>query len=219
LEPQDTECPAWRQLLSQIEEAAEDGRTEFAPFRHLALEERLQIVTLPPTISKLKAVRHLHLYSSYVVRLPPEIGEMTALEKFTPYTSYRLHWFPYEITRCQNLRESTVSTRALYGNYKFRPPFPRLGPGSDAAGSHVPRGAVGREVTRVVRPCSVCRKPFTDLQQHRVWVSLPVATDVLPLLVNACSQECLEQLPTPSERYLKGPHRGGVEIEQPSVEF
>jgi hypothetical protein len=34
--------------------------------------------------------------------------------------------YPYEITRCTKLDQSSVSTRALYGNYKFRPPFLRL---------------------------------------------------------------------------------------------
>jgi hypothetical protein len=48
--------------------------------------------------------------------------------EFTPYMSYRLHWSPYEITRGARLNESSVSTRALYGNHKFRPPFPRLAP-------------------------------------------------------------------------------------------
>lgn len=53
---------------------------------------------------------------------------------FEPYTSYSLHWFPYELTRCMNLRDSTVSTRALYGNIKYRPAFPRLHPrGASAA--------------------------------------------------------------------------------------
>jgi hypothetical protein len=31
---------------------------------------------------------------------------MSSLENFDPYTSYRLHWLPYEITRCPNLRSS-----------------------------------------------------------------------------------------------------------------
>jgi hypothetical protein len=86
-----------------------------------------KIITLPATISKLKSVKHLILCgSSNLVRIPPEIGEMTNLEEFTPRLSYRLHWFPYEITHCKKLKESTVSTRSLYGNYKLRKPFPRL---------------------------------------------------------------------------------------------
>ncbi len=43
---------------------------------------------------------------------------VASLRVFEPYTSRRLHWFPYEITRCTSLRRSVVSTRALYGNYK-----------------------------------------------------------------------------------------------------
>jgi hypothetical protein len=220
LEPQDTQCPPWRQLLELVEEAAADGRAEFAPLRGMSPEERAQIVTLPPTIARLKAVRRLNLYGSDLVRLPAEIGEMKALEEFTPYTSYRLHWFPYEIAHCPNLRQSTVSTRALYGNYKYRPPFPRLGPGADPAGGKAPRKAVvSKEVAEVTRPCSVCGLPFVDRQRQRVWISLGVATDVLPLLVNACSPECIEQFPVPPERYVQGPHRGGVELKQPPAEY
>ena len=83
---------------------------------------------------------------------------MTSLRAFEPYTSYRLHWFPYEITRCTQLRGSTVSTRALYGNFKFRPPFPRLTP--PVPREHGP-----------LRPCSVCDRPFEDLERFRVWIS------------------------------------------------
>jgi uncharacterized protein (TIGR02996 family) len=211
-EPQDTECDAWKRLLELIEAAATDGRAEFAPLRSLKAHERAQIVTLPPTIAKLKEVRHLLLYGSDLVRIPPEIGEMSGLEKFTPYTSYRLHWFPYEITRCKNLRNSTVSTRALYGNYKYRPPFPQLRP-SAVAGSY-PGGTA-----EVVRNCSVCNLPYRDEGMHRVWISLGVATDVLPLLVNACSAECVGRLPRPPERYVRGPHRGGLEVQQPPTEW
>ena len=38
---------------------------------------------------------------------------MTNLEGLDPYTSYCLHWFPYEIIRCNKLKRSRVSTRAL----------------------------------------------------------------------------------------------------------
>ncbi len=120
-ERQDTSCDAWRRLLDLVEQSAHDALDEFAPRREMSGADWIQIVTLPATIAKLKAVKHLMLYGSNLVRIPPEIGEMTALEKFTPYTSYRLHYFPYEITRCPKLKESRVSTRALYGNYKYRP--------------------------------------------------------------------------------------------------
>jgi uncharacterized protein (TIGR02996 family) len=220
LEPQDTECPGWQRLLELIDKAASDGRTEFVPLRDLSSAERAQVVTLPPTVARLKAVRRLVLYGSNLVRLPAEIGEMTALEEFDPYTSHRLHWFPYEITRCLRLRSSRVSTRALYGNYKYRPPFPRLGPGADVAGgraTHRPTSVGGGGAAKVIRPCSVCGKPFLDQQQYRVWISLPVATDVLPLLVNACSAECVARLPVPTDHYVQGVHRGGLGLKQPPV--
>jgi hypothetical protein len=119
-EAQDPDCPAWQRLLELIEEAVAEGPELFAPLEKLAPDEAAQIVTLPATIAKLKSVKRLFLYGSSLVRVPPEIGEMSSLEVFDPYTSYRLHWFPYEITCCPKLRYSRVSTRALYGNFKYR---------------------------------------------------------------------------------------------------
>ncbi|MDX2565372.1 hypothetical protein PV371_38115 [Streptomyces sp. TX20-6-3] len=80
----------------------------------------------------------MRLYGSNLVRIPPEIGAMTSLEEFSPYTSHRLHWFPYEITRCWKLVRSTISTRSLFGNFKLRPPFPRLRTTGDSqSGGHL----------------------------------------------------------------------------------
>ena len=185
-EEQDTTCSAWARLLELIEQAANDKREEFSPGREMTPEQWTQIVTLPPTIARLKSVKHLILYGSSLVRIPSEIGEMTSLEQFTPYTSYRLHWFPFEITRCANLSRSTVSTRALYGNIKNRPPFPRL---PQLHNSFTPKR------------CSVCDIDFGDSQPMQFWVSLGVATDVLPLLVHACSRECLARIPTPNSTF------------------
>lgn len=197
-EPQDTECDAWKKVVEAIEQAARASLVEFDPLQGLTPAERLQLITLPPSIGRLTSVRRLRLYGSALVRLPAELGALS-LEEFTPYTSYRLHWFPYELIR-SGYRSSTVSTRALFGNYKFRPHFPRLG------------GARGPAVSR---PCSVCRKDFDDRGEHRVWISLRVGTDVLPLLVNACSEACLASLPAPPEGYVATPHRGGPELRQP----
>lgn len=50
---------------------------------------------------------------------------------------------------------------------------------------------------------------------HQAWISLRVATDVLPLLVNACSPECIQTLPSPPEHYVPEPHHGGPDLAQP----
>ena len=169
---QDTSAPGWQHLLQLIDEAATDGREVFKPLVELSPRERRGIVTLPPTIAKLTAVKHLVLYGSNLVRIPPEIGAMTSLEEFSPYTSHRLHWFPYEITRCANLRESTVSTRSLYGNFKYRPPFPRLRPTAAAVdephlGDLDPQGwgATG------IVTCSVCDQAVAGGSLRQVWTS------------------------------------------------
>lgn len=218
---QDTECAAWKRLLALVEEAIRDGREEFDPLGEMSAEDRSQIVTLPPTIAQLKVVKKLDLYGSYLVRIPPEIGEMTSLEYFDPYTSYRLHWFPYEITRCPNLKDSRVSTRALYGNYKYRPPFPRLDKDAEIAPGRpeTARLPLKRWKESSTRQCSVCRQLFEDHRLHRVWISLRVATDVLPLLVNACSEACIQRLPAPPDKYVQTPHKGGPHVSQPPTGF
>ncbi len=215
-EKQDTRSDGWKHILDLIEEAAMDGREEFAPGHEMTQEEWSQIVTLPPTISKLKAVKHLLLYRSHLVRIPPEIGEMTSLEEFTPYTSYRLHWFPYEITRCKNLRRSTVSTRALYGNYKLRPAFPNL-----QSDRHSTKGLDLEDLSPAIwgaesiTTCSVCNRSLAGAGLYQVWISLSVATDVLPLLVNACSMQCVYKLPKSADEYVQGSHKGGPNVNQP----
>jgi hypothetical protein len=202
--------------LELIDEAVADGREMFRPLVDLDPAERADLVTLPPTIAKLTRVRHLVLYGSPLVRIPPEIGAMTSLEVFEPYTSYALHWFPFELTRCTSLRSSTVSTRALYGNYKYRYGFPQLQPAGALAAvpnhDELDPHVWGAET---IRSCSVCNGPIEPARSRQAWVSLRVATDVLPLLVNACSENCVRALPAPPEGYVATPHQGGRDVRQP----
>jgi hypothetical protein len=202
---QDTDCAAWRLLLELIDEAAADGRKKFAPAHAMPRSFWQQIVTLPPSIAKLTGVEDFHLYGSNLIAIPPQIGAMTSLKRFTPYTSRRLHWFPYEITRCPNLRDSTVSTRHLYGNFKHRMPFPALPAG-------IPSGSTPDA-------CSVCQEPLPTRGVIQVWISLRIATDVLPLLVHACSEGCVRSLPRPPENYVDRAHRGGASLVQPDPRF
>ena len=123
---------------------------------------------------------------------------MSNLEVFDTYQSLRLHWYPYELTRCTRLNSSRVSTRALYGNFMYRPPFPDLRPPAEPGPS-----------------CSVCAGPAGDAP-GQVWISLGVGTDVLPFLVNACSAACVAALPRPPGAYVATPHTGGPEVVQPT---
>lgn len=200
---QDRECEAWFRLLDLIDKAAKDKRTVFSPGEELPAEDWEKIVTLPREISRLKDVKTLMLYGSYLEWIPPEIGEMESLIEFVPYTSHKLHWFPYKITRCKKLVQSTVSIRALYGNFKYRPPFPNL------------RGNTVKLYGDDAK-CSVCGKPNDERGLNQVWISLIVATDVLPLLVHTCSKQCIEQLPVPADGYVQRAHKGGLGLAQPS---
>ncbi len=204
-EQQDTNCQGWVILNELIEKAVARRSKEFAPGLEMPLELWSQIITLPPSISRLSSVRKLYLYSSYLVRLPPEIGDMANLEELDLYTSYRLHWLPYGVTRCRKLARSRFSTRALYGNYKYRPPFPKLG-GDDSK-------------VNLPTECSVCRRPLDPKSVRQAWISLRVATDVLPLLVHACSEECVRRLPPAAFGYVDRPHTGGLDLAQPPTEF
>ncbi len=189
---QDRNSGAWKKLCEYVHKVAEEESEEFSPMEELGQELFSQIHTLPETISKLK-------------RIPPEIGQMESLEYFDPYTSYDLHWFPYEITHCKNLKDSRVSTRALYGNYKNRMGFPDL--------NSNPVRYSGETVK-----CSVCSKVMGYEQTHQWWISLRVGTDVLPLLVNVCSEKCKNTLPKQQENYVQFAHKGGSKLQQPPDE-
>ena len=176
---QDTNCAGWKKLLFLIDEAAADGREVFSPREDMTEEEWADIVTLPPSIAKLTEVKQLILYGSNLQWIPPEIGQMSSLEEFMPYSSYHLHWFPYEITQCARLKKSTVSTRTLYGNSKTNLPFPSL----------------PYTVSQLCPSCcSVCARSLEPQRKiHQAWISRWVATDVMPLLVHACSKACLSK--------------------------
>lgn len=201
-EAQNTNCDAWAMLTDLIEKAASLGAKEFAPGYEMPPELWGQIITLPASISKLTAVKKLFLCGSNLVRVPPEIGDMASLEELILYTSYRLHWMPFEVVRCLRLKKTSFSTRALYGNYKYRPPFPRLN--TDDSKSNT-------ESTN----CSVCRKQLGPNSVMQVWISLRIGTDVLPLLTNVCSNDCVRRLPPPARGYVDHPHTGGVNLIQP----
>lgn len=145
--------------------------------------------------------------------------EMESLEAFEPYTSNRLHWFPYEITRCKKLKHSVVSTRALYGNFKYRPSFPALASAGGAEDLNLSRLAPAVWGGDGLAACSVCGASLSQTGVRQAWISMLVATDVLPLLVNACSDRCLRMLPSGAEGYVRTPHRGGPEVQQPPTEY
>lgn len=213
-ERQDTTTAGWLRLIQLIDEAAADRRAVFKPFVEMTSAQRREVVTLPSTIAKLTDVNHFVLYGTNLVRIPPEIGLMSSLEVFEPYTSHRLHWYPYELTRCTRLRDSTVSTRVLYGNFKHRPPFPALRPVTTSAEATFDALDPGVWGTDAVRTCSVCDRPISR-QFHQVWISYKVGTDVLPFLVNACSPACIDVLPKPDRDHVQTAHTGGPAIVQP----
>ena len=205
-ELQNRESEAWIKLCEVIDRIAEEGKEEFSPYEELGEELFLQIYTLPESISKLKKVKKLWLYGSKIKLIPPEIGEMENLEYFDPYTSYDLHWFPYEITNCKNLKDSRVSTRALYGNDKNRMEFPDL--------RENPIRYHGENLN-----CSICKKRIDYEGVNQVWITIRVATDNLPLLANLCSKDCESKLQKPPKNYVNHAHKGGKELNQPLGEY
>ncbi|GAB5474851.1 MAG: hypothetical protein Mars2KO_29500 [Maribacter sp.] len=202
---QDRNSVAWKKLCEYVNEVAENGSDEFVPREALGNELFAQIFTLPESIRKLKKVKKIGLYGSNLKRIPPEIGQMESLEYFDPYTSYDLHWFPFEISKCKKLKDSRISTRALYGNYKTRMGFPRL--------DHNPVRYFEDNMK-----CSVCEKELTNQTTNQMWITEQVGTDTIPMLVNLCSKECEQSLPKPPENYVQFPHKGGADLVQPPDE-
>lgn len=108
--------------------------------------------------------------------------------------------------------EVTVSTRSIFGNFKYRPPFPALRHGPLPSAGLDP-GLWGADA---ITSCSVCDSRFTQWGIRQVWLSAWVGTDVLPLLVNACSDTCVNALPPGAERHIQVPHPGGPDIVPPN---
>lgn len=207
---QDRSSLAWKKLCQYVEEIAANGSDEFVPREALGNALFAQIYTLPETIAKLKNVSKIGLYGSALKRIPPEIGEMESLEYFDPYTSYHLNWFPYEIMNCKKLKDSRISTRALYGNYKNRMEFPSL--------QNNPVRYSGESVN-----CSICKKELTYKETNQLWLTLRTGTDTIPLLANICSIECKQRIPkfdleNSFYPYLDYPHKGGSDLSQPPTE-
>lgn len=199
---QDRTTTEWQLLLQYIDHVAETKQAEFNPARELGRDVWKVITVLPNEIEKLVDVKHLMLYNSSLERIPPTIGSMRSLEEFTPYTSDRLRWFPYEITKCSGLKNSTISTRRLYGNFKLRTPFP------DLRKQRV-------EFEGCPTKCGICgalqgMEPF-----EQFWLSLRIGTDVVPLLISVCSEICYAAIPGAAENYIATPHKGGIGLKQP----
>lgn len=114
---------------------------------------------------------------------------------------------------------STVSTRSLFGNFKLRPPFPRLPTtGESRSGGRLSAMDPKRWGTTAISACSVCDGPVEGPELHQRWISLVVATDVLPLLVNTYSTACLAALPSGAAEHAPQPHVGGWDVAQPSAD-
>jgi hypothetical protein len=110
-----------------------------------------------------------------------------------------------------------MSTRAVYGNYKYRPPFPELRTAptadEDITLDDLEPGVWG---AAAVRSCSVCDRSFDADELRQVWISLHVSgLDIMPLLVNACSADCVGALPEPAAGHVQYAHTGGPSLDQP----
>lgn len=202
-ELQDTSSEGWRRLLDLMHEAMERADTTFRPFLDIPLELHPQIVTLPPEIGAWSELEELLLYASPLSYLPTELGRLPHLRKLTVYTSDPLHWLPYELTRCPALHNTSLSTRNVYGNHKNRAPFPGLtAPAHQAFLSHV-----------CPETCSVCQARLDPERALHRWHARWVGTDIMPLLLHACSQTCVDAVPDGPD--LPRPHTGGAHQPQP----
>ena len=201
-EMQNTSAPGWLALLALIDVSRSASVIE--PAAILPADQWSDVITLPAEVQILTTVSQLRLYGSHLRRLPPEIGRLSALCNLDTYTSYSLHWLPYELTRCTRLRDTRMSTRALYGNVKTRLPFPRLS--SPLA-------------TLQPQTCSVCDRPFGLRGAKPFWNSQRIGTDIAPLLAHSCSSECTARIPDAPDGYYARPHKGGGGVGMPDADL
>jgi hypothetical protein len=200
VEPQDLTPLGWGRIVEALRSCEEAGSSVFEPSAQIPANEWAGVITLPSEVGSLKMLKALRLYGSHLRRLPPELGRLSALENLDIYTSYSLHWLPYEVTRCIRLRETRMSTRALYGNRKTRLPFPRLS---------------GVVETLLPDTCSVCDQPFGTASPRLYWTTLRVGTDNAPLLIHSCSEKCTALVPNAPAGYHPRPHKGGGGVGMP----
>ena len=197
---QNRSTKAWLKLIEYVEIVRENELDEFSPREHLGNDLFKEIYTLPESIKELKKVKKIWLYGSSLTSIPPEIGSMESLEYFDPYTSYGLKWFPYEITKCKKLIDSKISTRALFGNYKNKKPFPDLSKNDF------------RYYSKIMN-CSFCGMQIEESNMEQYWISKYVGTDVIPLLVSVCSNSCkneIDEIEKDETYYINKCHKGGV---------
>ncbi len=103
---QDRNSTAWKKLCEYVDMLAAEQGSEFSPREVLGSELYSEIHTLPESIAKLNKVKKILLGRSHLKCIPPQIGQMKSLEYFDVYGSYDLHWYPYELTYCTNLRDT-----------------------------------------------------------------------------------------------------------------
>lgn len=204
VDTQDISSPGWTALLKLVAEASAKHAKIFEPSASLAADQWSSVITLPQSVGALAAVEQVRLYGSHLRRLPPQVGRLEALEDLDIYTSYSLHWLPYEVMRCSRLRETRMSTRALYGNSKTRLPFPRLA------------GAI-----EVLMPetCSVCDQAFGEDEPQVFWTTQRIGTDIVPLLIHGCSAACVALVPDSPKGYYARPHKGGGGVGMPDADW
>lgn len=191
-ESQNDGVPGWQKALTWVEDLTKSHAEVLEP-SSISWEEWMDVITLPSSIESLANVKAIRLYGSHLRRIPPEIGRMHALRELDIYTSYSLHWLPYELTRCRQLKKSRMSTRAMFGNRKTHVPFPRLG---------APLAAL------TPASCSVCDREFGETPEL-FWHTLRLGTDDVPLLIHSCSAACTRAVPDAPVGYSKRPHKGG----------
>ncbi|GAA3033707.1 hypothetical protein GCM10020229_51430 [Kitasatospora albolonga] len=141
---------------------------------------------------------------------------MNRAEEFTPYTSGRLHWFPYEITRCTRLGaqhgEHACTVRQTTSSVRRSPGCGRSGLRRSGLTDLDPK----RWGRRPSTAAAVCDRPIAGGGLHQVWLTLQVATDALPLLVTPARRLCASRhaagrrgIRTRPRGGARGPHADG----------
>jgi len=148
----------------------------------------------PKIVTEIKSLEYIKFTLTKIEHIPRDIYKLSNLMYFETYMNYSLHYLPFEIVHCANLKSYTISRRARYGVSPHV--YPKLEP-------------LPLNLTQPPEPkkdfCSVCLKSCAVTYQ--LWTERIIGQyDKMPLLVHVCSNQCLSKIEQIDTSHLKQPY-------------
>ncbi len=131
--------------------------------------------------------------------------EFSPLREMTPEQWVEIVTLPTSIAKLKHVKKFT-----LYGSSLVRIP-PEIGEMTNLE-------EFSPYTSYRPKTCSKCNGEFADLPIQR-WTSLRMGSDIVPLLVHACSEKCIDSIRDAPDNYVTRPHSGGLTLKQPDTDW